>query len=135
MKRPADVWLAARMAAWAAVLPVLKFALPLPRLVRLVAARPSRRARDRERERKVARVAARIYGSSVVPMGDNCLERSLVTYRYLTRLNADPKLVVGVRRDGDLRGHVWVTIDGEPVHDSREYVERFVPLTTFAPTD
>ena len=30
---PADAWLAARMAAWALVLPLLKRVVPLPRLV------------------------------------------------------------------------------------------------------
>lgn len=133
MRRPTarDLWLLARMAVWAVMLPVLKFTLPLPRLVRLVT--PNRRvsARDTEREGRVVRIAARLYRTP--PIGrDNCLERSLVTFRYLAQLSARPRLVVGMGREGELKGHVWVTVDGQPVHDSAESLTPFVPLMTFS---
>src|SRR5438046_115847 len=39
VQTPADVWLGMRMLLWACCLPALKHAVPLPALVRLVAAR------------------------------------------------------------------------------------------------
>jgi hypothetical protein len=115
-----------RMFAWALVLPVLKFALPLPRLVRL-AASPRGRARSGERERAVAEHAARVYRRR---RDDNCLERSLVTYRYLGRAGADPRLVVGMRAS-DRFGHVWVTTDGTAVHDAPPFLSQLEPLFEF----
>jgi hypothetical protein len=123
---PRDAWLLARMFAWGLVLPVLKFALPLPRLVRLVAS-PRRRARDAAREAAVAEQAARVYRWR---RDDNCLERSLVTFRYLGRAGADPRLVVGMRAS-DRFGHVWVTTDGAAVHDAPEFLAELEPLFEF----
>ena len=131
MRRPtaSDLTLLARMSAWAVALPVLKFLLPLPRLVRLVT--PSRAAqRDLARERRVTRLAARLYRTPGLGR-DNCLERSLVTYRYLARSGSDPTPVVGMRKEDELHGHVWVTVDGRPVHDTPEFLAGFVPLMTF----
>ena len=131
MRRPtvSDLTLLARMSGWAVVLPALKFVLPLPRLVRLVTpARPAQR--DRAREQRVTRLAARLYRTPRLGR-DNCLERSLVTYRYLRRTGSEPTLVVGMRAEDELRGHVWVTVDGHPVHDTTEFLAGFVPLMSF----
>jgi hypothetical protein len=50
---------------------------------------------------------------------DNCLERSLVAYRFLGRAGASPQLVIGVARDErGVRGHAWVTVDGRPIGES-----------------
>ena len=58
-----------------------------------------------------------------------CLRRSLVLYRHLVRLGLDPVLWVGVRKSGrDLAGHAWVTLDGRPVGERREFLERFSPI-------
>jgi hypothetical protein len=118
------------MGAWAAVLPALKFVLPLPRLVALVTPAERAPARDPAREQRVERLAARLYRTPRLGR-DNCLERSLVTYRYLARAGSDPRLVVGMRREDELRGHVWVTVDGRPVHDTPDFLAGFVPLMTF----
>jgi len=64
----------------------------------------------------------------------NCLERSLLTYRFLARAGADPHLVVGVKRvTGNIVGHAWVTLDGEPIHERRKEVEAFARLVEFGP--
>ena len=126
MLSPRDTWLLVRMFAWSLVLPALKFLLPLPRLVRL-AASPRTRARDARAEHAVAEHAARVYRRR---RDDNCLERSLVTYRYLGRAGAEPRLVVGVR-GVDRFGHVWVTTDGAPVHDAPAFVAELEPLLEF----
>jgi hypothetical protein len=136
MRRPSsgDLWLLARMSGWAALLPALKFVLPLPRLVALVTPGERASARDASREQRVARIAERLYRTTPRLSRDNSLERSLVTYRYLVRAGSEPVLVVGMRKQEELHGHVWVTLDGRPVHDTEEFLSGFVPVMTFPPT-
>lgn len=130
---PADFWLALRMAAWLPLLPVLKYALPLPRLARLMAA-SGRGARQPERERRIVALGRWLYKFGTLGLYDCCLERSLVTYRFLSRANAAPELVVGVRRgEGRMLGHAWVLLDGQPVHDSCHALGEYVPLAAFGP--
>ena len=118
-----------KMTLWALLLPALKFALPLPRLVRFLASRRARPQRSTARESRVSELARLVYRSR---LGDNCLERSLVTFRYLGRLGADPRLVVAMGKEReDMIGHVWVVVDGEPVHDSADYLAQFVPVVSF----
>ena len=132
MKRsPRDVFLLLRMSGWAALLPVLKLALPLPRLVALMAS-PRPRSRSRAREYRIAELAQLLYRRRERDVEDTCLERSLVTYRYLGRVGADPSLVVAFGREQrDVIGHVWVTVDGTAVHDPADSLERYVPLLAF----
>jgi hypothetical protein len=53
-------------------------------------------------------------------------------YRYLSRLNANPRLETGVRKDGaDLDGHAWVVVDGEPVYEKPVELEPFVRVVSF----
>lgn len=131
---PADAWLLTRMAGWAPVLPVLKRALPLPRLVGLMASRPRGRARDAELERRIARIARLLYRGRTGTFRDNCLERSLVAYRFLGRAGAAPELRVGFRREEEgVRGHVWVLLDGQPVHETWNELAGYGEVTAFGP--
>jgi hypothetical protein len=60
----------------------------------------------------------------------DCLPRSLLLYRELSRAGADPSLVVGLRQaDGAVEGHCWVETEGRPVAEPCD--ERFAPLWTF----
>jgi hypothetical protein len=127
---PAEGWLAARMLAWRAILPALKYLLPLRRLVRLMDASPARRERRAEREQRVVALADRVFDAR--RSDEACLERSLVTYRYLAAAGADPRLVIAIRSGLDAaRGHAWVTVDGAPVHDSPAKLEEFATVITF----
>ena len=113
---PADIWLVVRMLGWRLVLPGLKWALPLPRLVRLMwwSGRPH--PATPERQKRVATLAYWLSGPARVRALDNCLERSLLVYRYLSRTGAEPELVVGFSRRGDsVHGHVWVTLEDRGV--------------------
>jgi Transglutaminase-like superfamily len=121
-----DRGLVLRMTSWALLLPVLKHVVRLPRLAELMwrdgMGSPSEAGV--ERVVRLASLAGR-FGS--LPRRDNCLEHSLILYRYLSMLNADPHLVAAVqRRDGDMQGHVWVTVDGVPV--GAEDVSTFTPV-------
>ena len=118
-----------RMGTWSLVLPALKHLVPLPSLVRLMARDP-RGVRSPARERLVARVAGRLYRRR---QPGTCLERSLLAYRYLSRANADPRLVIGVRRnDRSVIGHAWVLVDGSPLYESAETLDSFVPVVAFS---
>jgi Transglutaminase-like superfamily len=122
-------WLGARMLAWRLALPVLKRVLPLAALARL--AWPRRRSRRRpEREALVAGIVARLYGSE--RGDDNCLERSLVAYRFLAQAGAGPRLTCGIRRaDGEVVGHAWIVLDGRPLAAADERVEEYTQVAAF----
>ena len=130
---PADLWLAVRMAAWRLAVPLLKWRLPLPRLARLMWTSSRRAERDRAREQQIVTLAEALCGPHGGGVLDNCLERSLVSYRFLSQAGADAELAFGVARDRDdpVRGHAWVRLDGEPVHDSSVALERFEELGAF----
>lgn len=131
MQAARRAWLAWRMLIWAVAVPVLKRAVSLPALARLMwssGAGP----RDLAKEHDIAQIAW--WTSRVQPrrFPDNCLERSLVTYRFLARAGARPRLVAGVGRvEGDIVGHVWVTVEDEPVHDAAESLRAYGTLVEF----
>jgi len=127
VRRPGDVVLFARMVGWAAALPVLKRRMSLPRLVET--ARPV--SRTSARPETVVALARWVY--RIPGFRDNCLEKSLLTYRYLPAGPNAYRLVLGVRRskaEGP-PGHAWLTIDGEPVHDSPATLADLVPIVVF----
>jgi hypothetical protein len=119
------------MLAWRAILPVLKHSMPLPRLIGVMQhPRRARGERRLDREERVAILAERVF--QVSHSSEDCLELSLVLYRYLGETGADPRLVIAIRKDGDLAcGHAWVTVDGVPVHDSPALLDDFVSVVTF----
>jgi hypothetical protein len=120
------------MLAWWVALPLLKRALPLPRLVRFAQLDPRPGARDLERERKIAALAEWLFKVRPRTARDNCLERSLVAYRFLGRLGAEPELVVGVGdKEEATAGHVWVVVDGRPVHDQQETLDLYEAIVVF----
>jgi hypothetical protein len=119
------------MAAWAVWLPVLKYLVPLPKLVRFASAAPRRAVRRLEHEHKVVALARWIYAPLLNP-DRGCLQRSLLAYHFLGEANADPRLFVGVRKDnGQFLAHAWVSVDGEPRGDSPEWVGGFTRMMAF----
>ena len=84
-------------------------------------------ARDPSREERTIRVVARLSRTS----GGNCLERSLVLYRYLARASADPRLVVGMARPDEYLGHVWLTVDGRPLLETHETLGPYTEVVRF----
>jgi hypothetical protein len=135
LRRPAnDGWLALRMAAWSVVLPLLRRVVPVRRLARLAWA-GSTGVRDAARERQIVRLSAALPRLRLRRRDANCLERSLLAYRFLAQASANPALVIAVRREGEagVVGHAWTTVDGRPVHESEAAVGDFVPLVEFGP--
>ena len=129
MSTPSDGWLLARVFGWSLVLPIAKRTLPLPRLVRLMRPRKRNAQRDPEREAAIVSLAAWVFKTRPPGARDNCLERGLVAYRYLSRAGAGPELVIGVAKGIEgVHGHVWVMVDGQAVHDSPATLAGFEPI-------
>jgi Transglutaminase-like superfamily len=132
VKRPADAWLLARILGWSLVLPLAKRLVPVPRLTALMRTHARSATRDPEVEETVAALTAWVFKTRPRGSRDNCLERALVTYRYLCRAGARPELVMGVARgEAGVDGHAWVTVDGRPVHDDPAALEAFRPMLRF----
>jgi hypothetical protein len=110
------------------VLTILKHVIPLNRLVRWVWKEPLV-GRDGDAERHVLTSVTRL--RTWLCKGDDCLQGSLLLYRELSLLGADPTLAVGFRRYRDrLEGHAWVLVDGRAVPDESHEVE-FEPAFQF----
>lgn len=105
-----------RALVWRAALPVLKYLLPFPTLARLMWAEPRRQEDHQSGRPDVVLKAWRSGGRLLV--SKNCLERSLLLYRLLSREGANPTIVFGVDRGNEtVAGHAWVEVDGGVVHD------------------
>lgn len=126
---PSMVWLFGRMLAWNYGLRALKGILPFKTLLRV--ARTASVPRADVDHVQIARVEFLLHRMS--RHGD-CLERSLVAYRFLLRAGARPTLHLGFDRHPPRRdGHAWVTVDGLPLLESSESLERFAPVAVIGP--
>jgi hypothetical protein len=110
------VLLDAYLIALRCTLPMAMRALPLPRLLGLLAARRPA-AGEAAAHRAIARseaVARRLR----VP--DTCLYRALARFAALRRAGLDPRFRMGVRRHDPERGHAWVELGGAPVGEAAD---------------
>lgn len=106
-----------RALGWRVSLPVLKYLLPIGTLTRLMWAKP-RGGEGRPPGRPDAVLNAWRSGGRLL-VSPNCLERSLLLYRLLSREGANPTIVFGVDRGTEtVAGHAWVEIDGAVIHDT-----------------
>ena len=63
---------------------------------------------------------------------DDCVPRSLLLYRELSRLGADPTLCIGFKRaEAALLGHAWVEVDGHAVGEVDVQAAGFATQLTF----
>ena len=131
----ADLWLAARMTAWALALLVLRRFVPLARLARAVSRSRSGRARQPERERRIVEFSRRLFGPLASRAG-SCYPRSLLSFRFLAAANARPRLCVGMRRrEGSIEGHAWVVVDGRPLGECVEELGGYTVVFELDPTE
>ncbi len=127
-----DAWLALRMFGWAVVLPVLKRIVPIGRLTGMMwkEGRPGRR--DPVSEQQVVRLAGWLSRGTNLTKRGACLQQSLLAYRYLSALGANPRLMVAFRRsDRALGGHAWVVVDGLPIGEIETTLADFHPVVSF----
>ncbi len=128
--RDGNTILSVRMLPWTLLLPALKRILPLPRLARLMWTEPA--AATGTSADDVLALAGALTHLRPLPSRGNCLERSLLAYRYLARAGLGPSLVVGIARDdvGAVEGHAWIEIGGVPVREPKG-VDRFTRVAAF----
>ena len=133
MTRLSTAIIAVRLWSLAALLRLLKHVVPLDILVRLArvpAVATERRSPDYEcaLERYLAST-----GRFPMRAPGNCLERSLGAYRLLCAVNANPTLVVGVKRSPThgVQGHVWVMVDGRALAERPESVSTYTKIVSF----
>jgi hypothetical protein len=125
-----DLPLALRMLGWRLILRPLKRFVPLSRLVPLVCRPRASEPRRLGREARVLTLADRLCRGRLAQ--GTCLERSLLSYRFLTEAGADAKLIIAVRREDDsFQWHSWVTRDGQPVHERAESLKTYIPVVVF----
>ena len=120
----------ARLSALLTLFSVLKHLVPLPTLARW-SWRPSN---EHERHEPPSRRTGYVLRAAqlVRTTERNCLQRSLVLYRELSRLGCDPALVIGFGFERQrLAGHAWVTVNDRIVGDDPTDVARFAPVCTF----
>jgi hypothetical protein len=103
--------LTAELLAWRVGLPLAKRAFTVQAIARIMWARAHPAA--------VSDVAGFLGQGGRWLVSRNCLERSLVLYRLLSRAGANPALVLGVRPGPErVAGHVWIEIGGRPVAET-----------------
>jgi Transglutaminase-like superfamily len=120
-----------RLAPTFLALGVLRRLVPIDRLARWAWRTPRRERDGAAREHQLVSRVVRACGLAGAPDRD-CLQRSLLLYRELSRAGADPVLVMGFRRaDGRLEGHAWVVSDGRPLVESDARLRGFVPALRF----
>jgi hypothetical protein len=135
LARPGERGLMLRMLVWRLLVSTLKHVVPIRRLVTIAGgATPARAAAGgfppQARIIELARLACR---PRLIRSRDNCLDRSLIAYRYLRAVGATPSLVIGFGRDaGGVRGHAWLTIDGQEVGEPHTTHADFKELLRFA---
>jgi Transglutaminase-like superfamily len=87
--------------------------------------------RDPVAERRLTANVLRL--SKLLRIADrDCLQRSLLLYRLLSAVGADPELVVGLReQDGKIIGHAWVLVDDVSLVEPESDLARFSPVLRF----
>ena len=131
VREPAAGWLVIRMIAWRAALPVMERFVPLPTLVRVMGCHFRVRDRNDHQTQRIVELAERVFAAP--SSSRNCLGRSMVTYRYLSKTRVEPQLVIAFRKGAaPVLGHAWVTVDAMPIHDSPQALDEFEPLVIFS---
>jgi hypothetical protein len=120
-RRPGEALLLARMAGWVLALSALIKLLPLPHVLRLVAAapRPARADRASAPPERLAQLLDALLGLNLFVFTPTCWKRAPVLQRYLALNGVGTRIVFGVRKDGGdaLAGHAWLERDGQPVFE------------------
>jgi hypothetical protein len=86
------------------------------------------------RPERIRRCVDTVLQRSAAARRSPCLFRSLLLYSLLHRHGAAPELYFGIRRRmGELVGHCWLLLDGRPVMDAGNAIERYA--VTFSSKD
>jgi hypothetical protein len=128
--RLTTAWQMARLGPVYLAYGVVKRLVPIGTLARWSWRRARKASRNPAAERRLVSSVIRLSAAS--GFDRDCLQRSLVLYRELSRAGADPTLVVGLRRtDRGLEGHAWVEADGVPVAEPTVHEQGFETTCAF----
>lgn len=130
VQSPSDALLVARLLGWRVALAALKRTVPIETLVRMMATPGGRSTHD---TRRIVEMVDWLYAPRRNRDLDNCLDRSLVLYRFLSRNEPGTRLVLGMRRgSSELEGHAWVIAGDRAIGAAPVDGGGFVPLATYA---
>jgi hypothetical protein len=130
VRSPSDALLVLRLLGWRLALAPLKRTVPIATLVRLMATPDGSSTRD---ARRIVELVNWLYAPRRDRELGNCLDRSLVLYRFLSRNDPGTRLVLGMRRgSSELEGHAWVIAGDRAFGDIPTSGGGFVTLATFA---
>jgi hypothetical protein len=111
-------------------LSILKRTVPIATLARLMASPGGRSPGD---SRRIVELVDWLYAPRRDRELGNCLDRSLVLYRFLSQHEPGTRLVLGMRRgSSELEGHAWVIAGDRSIGETPADGDGFVPLATFA---
>ena len=76
---------------------------------------------------KISSFAAKVFKND-----KPCLVRSFILLKEAIKLNQKVKMIIGVKKtDGDLDGHSWICIDGEPLVEKREALLEYTVMKEY----
>lgn len=101
------------------------------RVMRVARSIAAGRALNRDRALIDATLRRILQATALYPGRSQCLEQSVIAYVLLRRRGYDVQLRIGVQHY-PFAAHAWVELDGEPVTESVEVVNRFVPMPQVA---
>lgn len=118
-RRPGEVFLLMRMAAWVVLLSVLIKFFPLPRVLSLVAlpACGQKPKRPKFTQQRLAQLVDALLGTNVLCFTPTCWKRAPILHRYLALNGIETRIIFGLRKDTEtlLAGHAWLEADGRPL--------------------
>jgi hypothetical protein len=121
------------MAAWVFILSILVKLQPLPRALRMVAARTQAASQTSggETERALGQAIDLVLGTDLLVFKPVCWKRAAILHRYLALNGIATRIVFGVRQgtDGAMDGHAWLESGGKPLLETK--VPDYVVTYTF----
>lgn len=119
LRSPRESFLILRMAVWVFILSILVRLQPLPRALRMVAAKTQAgsQSSDQDTEKVLGRAIDLLLGTDLLIFKPVCWKRAAILHRYLALNGIATQIVFGVRKgtDGAIDGHAWLESDGKPV--------------------
>jgi len=122
VESPSGMWLFIRIGIWIALVSILLRLVSLPGLMRMLS--PKKSSGKKWPREKLVNFSSFWLGREAAFFQRSCLKRSLVLYRYLNMQSERAQFLIGVRKEeGELRGHSWIVIEGEPLfkNDDTDY--------------
>lgn len=112
-KAPRDLWLLLRVAALAAVLPILLRCVKLPRLLKVLESRNASATIETERIDKTVRFIGFVLSSCRLGYKNRCLKSSLLLYHFLGEAGLPVEINFGIQKADGLSGHAWISGGGD----------------------